>query len=246
MRCAGLCRRHDGLRWSLWGIVDLKLPSGTLPDSILPLAHAAPLAVGHLRQVFQHPREADCVIKVMRADAVQSRWGAKARWYKRLPRARHYTGFVRELKECITTQARFAGRNAPIARMVGVVETDLGLGLISEKVRDANGALAPTLAALYARENGFSALIETGLARFLEDLLACNVIVGDMHAWNIVYGSDSREGPRFVLIDGFGEKHFIPRSSMSRTLNAWNTRKLFRRMREQLVRLVPLERPREN
>ncbi|HEY0230101.1 MAG TPA: YrbL family protein [Dokdonella sp.] len=222
------------------------MPSGTLPDSILPLAHAAPLAVGHLRQVFQHPRETDCVIKVMRADAVQSRWGAKARWYKRLPRARHYTGFVRELKEYIATQARFAGRNAPIARMVGVVETDLGLGLISEKVRDANGALAPTLAALYARENGFSALIETGLARFLEDLLACNVIVGDMHAWNIVYGSDSREGPRFVLIDGFGEKHFIPRSSMSRTLNAWNTRKLFRRMREQLVRLVPLERPREN
>jgi len=221
--------------------VDLKVSSGNPSASILPLAHAAPLAVGHLRQVFQHPHEPDCVIKVMRADAVQSRWGAKARWYKRLPRARHYTGFVRELKEYIATQARFPERRVPIARMVGVVETDLGLGLISEKVRGADGALAPTLAALYARESGFSALIETELARFLDDLLACNVIVGDMHAWNIVYGSDSRGGPHFVLIDGFGEKHFIPRSSMSRTLNRWNTRKLFRRMREQLVRLVPLE-----
>ena len=59
-------------------------------------------------------------------------------------------------------------------------------------------------------------------------------------AWNIVYGSDSRGGPRFVLIDGFGEKHFIPRASMSRTLNAWNTHKLYRRMREQVQREVPL------
>jgi len=224
----------------------LKVHSGNPPASILSLAQATPLAVGHLRQVFQHPREAGYVIKVMRADAVQSRWGEKARWYKRLPRARHYTGFVRELKEYIATQARSAERSAPIARMIGVVETDLGLGLIAEKVHDANGALAPTLAALYARENGFSALIESELERFLDDLLACNVIVGDMHAWNIVYGSDSRAGARFVLIDGFGEKHFIPRSSMSRTLNAWNTRKLFKRMREQLVRLVPLERARES
>jgi hypothetical protein len=211
-----------------------------LSASAVSLGTAEPLAVGHLRQVFAHPRGGDLLVKIMRADAVESRWGARGRWYKRLPRARHYTGFVRELKEYIATQARFPAGNAPIARMVGVVETDLGLGLVSEKVRAADGELAPTLAALYVRENGFSALIEQALERFLADLLACNVIVGDMHAWNIVYGSDSRGGPRCVLIDGFGEKHFIPRSSMSRTLNAWNTRKLFRRMREQLQRLVPL------
>jgi len=212
--------------------------SGNPSASILPLTHAAPLAVGHLRQVFQHPHEPDCVIKVMRADAVQSRWGAKARWYKRLPRARHYTGFVRELKEYIATQARFPERRVPIARMVGVVETDLGLGLISEKVRGADGALAPTLAALYARESGFSALIETELARFLDDLLACNVIVGDMHAWNIVYGSDSRGGPRFVLIDGFGEKHVFPHCTLSRTLNAWNTRRRYEKLERKLARLL--------
>ena len=76
--------------------------------------------------------------------------------------------------------------------MVGLVETDFGLGLVSEKVRDANGGLAPTLAALYARENGFSPLIEEGLARFFSELTDCNVIVGDMHAWNIVHGVDSR------------------------------------------------------
>lgn len=206
------------------------------------LTDRTPLATGHLRQVFQHPDNPDYVIKVMRQDAVASR-GAGARWYKRLPRTQHYIGYVREIKEYVAMQARLKGRDAPIARMVGVIETDFGLGLISEKVRDGNGALAPTLAVLYARENGFTAFVERELATFFDALIDCNVIVGDMHAWNIVHGSDSRGGPRFVLIDGFGEKHVIPRSSMSRRFNAWNTRRLFRRMRAQLVELVPLQRP---
>ncbi len=201
-----------------------------------------PLAVGHLRQVFQHPQNPDYVIKVMRNDAVQARWGGRLRWYKRLPRPQHYIGYVREIKEYVAMQARLEGRNAPIARMIGLVETDFGLGLVSEKVRDGDGAMAPTLAALYERENGFSAFIEDGLAEFFRELIKSNVVVGDMHAWNIVHGVDSRGGPRFVLIDGFGEKHVIPRASMSRRLNAWNTRRLFRRMRAQLVELVPLDR----
>ena len=216
--------------------MSLVIAHETLP---LRLSGTAPIAVGHLREVYEHPHASELLVKIMRADAVATRWGASARWYKRLPRARHYTGYVRELKEYVAAQV--LGSGAPIARMIGLTETDLGLGLISEKVRDDDGHLAPTLAALYRRDNGFSPRIEQALARLLEDLLAFNVIVGDMHAWNIVYGSDSRGGPRFVMIDGFGEKHVIPRSSMSRHLNAWNTRKLYRRMRAQLVLEVPLE-----
>ena len=91
-----------------------------------------------------------------------------------------------------------AVRNAPIARMVGIVETDFGLGIVSEKVCDPKGGLAPTLAELYAREHGFTPFLEDGLARFFHELIDCNVIVGDMHAWNVVHGIDSRGGPRFV------------------------------------------------
>lgn len=208
---------------------------------LLELASAEPLARGHLRLVYQHPLEPDCIVKVMREEVVAARFGAGGRWHKKLARARQYAGYVREIKEYVAAQARFAAGNAPIARMVGLAQTDLGLGLVSEKVCGVDGGLAPTLAALYTRDRGFSAEVERDLEAFLAGLLACDVIVGDMHAWNIVHGIDSRGGPRFVLIDGFGEKHVLPRSSMSRTLNAWNTRKLYRRMREQLVRLVPLD-----
>jgi RNase P protein component len=61
-----------------------------------------------------------------------------------------------------------------------------------------------------------------------------------MHAWNIVYGSDSRGGPRLVMIDGFGEKHAIPVSSMSRAINRHRTKRLLKRMVEQMRRLVPI------
>lgn len=208
--------------------------------SILKLAAATPLAVGHLRYVYQHPLHPDQLIKIMRADMVAKRWNAPGRWLKRLPRTRHYIGYLRELREYIAARAQAPFEDVPIARMIGLAETDLGLGLVTEKVVDADGALAPTLAAMYERERGFTPAMEHGLAAFLHALLACNVIVGDMHAWNIVYGSDSRGGPRFVMIDGFGEKHALPVSSMSRAINRYRIRKLHARMLAQLQRLVPI------
>ncbi|HEV7491995.1 MAG TPA: YrbL family protein [Rhodanobacteraceae bacterium] len=216
--------------------------SPDLPASPAPLALASttPLAVGHLRYVFQHPHCADVLVKIMRADAVASRWNGPRRWHKRLPRTRHYVGYLRELKEYIGARARAPDVDAPIARMIGVVETDLGLGLVSEKVVGADGGLAPTLAAIYER-GGFTAELDAALALFFAGLLEANVIVGDMHAWNIVYGSDSRGGPRLVMIDGFGEKHAIPLSSMSRAVNRYRTRRLYRRMLAQLERLVPIQ-----
>jgi len=206
---------------------------------MLELSRTEPLAVGHLRYVFQHPENPAYLIKVMRADAVDARI-VNGRWYKRLPRTREYIGYVRELKEYIASQVRPHSRNAPIARMIGLVDTDLGLGLVAEKVVGPDGGLARTLAALYAEHRGFDESLERELDVFYRGLIDANVIVGDMHAWNIVFGSDSRGGPRLILIDGFGEKNIIPMSSMSRRFNARNTARLYRRMRAQAIALVPL------
>jgi hypothetical protein len=206
------------------------------PPNVLPLAGREPLAVGHLRYVFQHPLHNDEIIKVLRADAIEAR--AKI-WRKRLARTLHYVGYVREIKEYLAARAQAGATKPPIARMIGLVETDLGLGLVSEKVVAPDGSLAPTLADVYAGA-GFTPELERALDTFREGLLAGNVIVGDLHAWNIVYGSDSRGGPRLVMIDGFGEKHAIPISSMSRAFNRHNIKRKYRRMIAQLQRLVPV------
>jgi hypothetical protein len=204
---------------------------------MLNLAQLTPLAIGNVRAIYQHPQHADLLIKVIRAEAIARRWDAPGQWLKRLPRARHYSGFVRELKEYIAIQARYPQGVPPLARMTGIVETDLGLGLVCEKVVAPDGSMAPSLHAIYLRNGGASDWTDAALENLLADLLRYNVIVGDLHAGNIVFGSDSRGGERhLVLVDGFGEKNVLPRNSMSRWLNQRNTRRLYRRLRKILTR----------
>jgi hypothetical protein len=206
---------------------------------MLTLAHQSPLAIGNLRAIHQHPLAADLLIKTLRAEAVARRYDAPGRWLKRLPRARQYAGFVRELKEYLALLARAPAGIAPVARMVGIVETDLGVGLVSEKVVDGNGAMAPSLHSIYRQNGGASEWTDAALDKLLEELLRFNVIVGDLHASNIVYGSDSRGGaPRLILVDGFGEKNLLPLKSISRWLNQRNTRRVYRRLRNILLRPV--------
>ncbi|MGH8213478.1 MAG: YrbL family protein, partial [Rhodanobacteraceae bacterium] len=186
---------------------------------MLVLAHMIPLATGHQRAVYQHPDYRELLIKTMRPESVAKRWNARGRWWKRLPRARQYSSFVRELKEYIAAHARMPDADPPIARVLGLVETDAGLGLICEKVRGPDGALAPTLHDVYLREGGAPPWADAALEKLLEGLLRHNVIIGDLNGANLAWGGDSRGGPRLVVIDGFGEKSLIPFSSMSRVLN---------------------------
>ena len=199
---------------------------------MLRLIEREPLAEGFHRRVYAHPDAADRLVKVMRPDVVASRWNAPGRWYKRLSRARQYTGYVRELKEYIAVRARSDAPDIPIAAVHGLVDTDLGLGLVVERIGSADGGLAPTLDARVQRE-GFSPGIRRELDALLARLLRDGVILGDLHPWNIVWGEDGA-GPRFILIDGYGEKNVIPRCSMSQALNRHNTRRLYRRLLERV------------
>lgn len=197
-----------------------------------------PLAVGRLRCVHAHPDCPGLLIKTVRPDVIERRWGDAAPWYKRRVRTRQYTVFVRELAEYLAVQARHPDSDPPIARLAGLVATDLGIGLVAEKVRGADGAMAPTVAALGQAHGRIEPWLEAAFDGFLEGLLRHGVVVGDLHAWNIVYGSDSRGGPRLVLVDGFGEKNFIPRNSLSTRVNARHTRRLYARMRRMLGSLL--------
>jgi len=204
------------------------------------LRDVAPLANGHLRAVYAHPDRADWLIKVMRPEVVARRWGGKARWYKRLARVRHYATSLRELKEYIAVMARHPDGDPPIVRPRGLVETDLGLGLVTERIVGDDGGLAPTVLALLRESGGLAPWIDSMLVRLLDELQAHDVIVGDLHVGNIAYGRGPRElarpgaEPRFILIDGYGEKNLLPRCSMSTRFNHWHNRHLFQRMRERL------------
>ncbi|PWK84351.1 YrbL family protein [Fulvimonas soli] len=198
---------------------------------MLALRHLQPVASGHIRRIYRHPDAPDLLVKVLREDAIEQRWRA-APWYRRLARTGPYAGFVREFKEYVASRRYAMHSPSPLARVAGLEDTDLGLGLVVEKVRGADGGLAPTLDA-WVRRDGFTPQVQAAMDAFLASMLEHNVIAGDLHAWNVVYGSDSRGGPRLVMIDGFGEKNFIPHCSMSRRHNAHRTRYKFGKMLER-------------
>lgn len=201
---------------------------------MLELAQLRPIALGHQRAVYQHPDDENLLIKTMRPEAVAKRWDAPGKWLKRLPRTRHYVGYLREIKEYIATHAR-AGADPPLVRIAGLVETDRGLGLVCEKVRGSDGGMAPTLLTCYVEHGGEPPWAPAALAAFCDGLLRNHVIVGDLNAANLVYGSDSRGGPRLLMVDGFGEKNAIPLASMSRRLNRHFTLRRHRRMLRDLA-----------
>lgn len=201
---------------------------------MLELSKFQPLALGHQRAIYQHPAAANLVIKTMRPESVARRWNGPEKWLKRLPRTRQYVGYLRETREYIAAHVR-ADADPPLARIAGLVETDVGLGLVCEKVLGLDGQMAPTLFQCWLDHGGEPPWAARALADFLDGLLRHNVIVGDLNAANLVYGSDSRGGPRILMVDGFGEKALVPLSSMSRRFNRHAILRRYRRLLRDLA-----------
>jgi hypothetical protein len=209
--------------------------------SMLVLAGCTPIGAGTMRFVYAHPHNPDALVKVIRSDMLQSRWGGRKHWLKRRARARQFTVYLREIKEYVALRARDP-LAAPITRVLGLVETDQGLGMVVESVRGRDGGLAPTLADLYARD-GYLPWMREAMDALFDELIRCGVVLSDSHPCNFVYGSTGDEPPRFVMVDGFGEKNVLPLCSISARYNARNTRRLHRRMLSQLFALPSAASP---
>ena len=190
---------------------------------MLQLSQATPIATGKHRQVYQHPEQPGQLVKVVRTDLIENA-AATARW----PRTGPYRGYVREFKEYLASRHADPGPT-PLAAVIGLADTDLGVGLVVEKILGADGALAPTLATWLGRD-GFTDAMRQALDDLLAALLRHNVIATDLHAFNMVYGSNDGTAPRLMMIDGFGEKNIIPHRSMSRRHNATVNRRKFERL----------------
>jgi hypothetical protein len=204
--------------------------------ALLRLAGNEPLARGLMRHVYAHPHRDDVLVKVVRADAIEQRFRGARGWLRSRARARQYGVYLRELGEYVALRAREPVA-APIVRVYGLVETDLGLGQVVERLHGEDGGLAPTLERLVLR-HGDAAWIRDGVERLFDDVLAFGVILSDMHVGNIVHGIGADGVPRFTLVDGFGEKNVVPLCSMSRRYRMHVVRKLQRKLHGQLQRLL--------
>ncbi|MFN3744258.1 MAG: YrbL family protein [Hyphomicrobiaceae bacterium] len=188
---------------------------------MLVLKDAEVVASGSSRNVYRHPRDPSLLVKVIRPAAIEERFGSGAPWFKsRRRRYRHLISFLRELREQIAVHALGDGHPPFLQKIVGIVETDLGMGVVVEAVLGRDGDFAPSVAGLIYRGQ-FDQPTRSKLDRFLEDLVASPVIVSDLHPSNVVLGYTPERGEQFVLIDGIGFKNLIPLNRMSPHINRW-------------------------
>lgn len=197
-----------------------------------------PLASGNNRDVFIHPDDADLLIKTIKPEAVEKRASGNASWTKHLfRRFKHYLGFLRECQEHIVS--RLGDEPIPdfVHTVVGFVDTDRGLGLVTRAERDHTGAYARTLAQLI--EKGiFDEDAKAAFEKFKQSFLSSRVIVTDTNLRNLMYSHDPEIGYHFVLIDGYGEKNLIPFNSTFQWCNLRSKRKRIARLERAVVRYI--------
>lgn len=208
------------------------------------LKDADVIAAGHTRDVYRHPDDASLLIKVIRPSAIEGRYGRGAPWYKfKRRRYRHLITYLREVREQIAVHAVGEPHPPFLQKIVGFVETDMGMGLVVEAVRAADGTSAPTVAALAA--GGLLDQVRLAeLDRFLQEMVNSPVIVADLNPFNVVYGRGAGGVDHFVLIDGIGHKNLIPLERMSARINRWSKARKADRFRQMVAaRLVAPGQP---
>ena len=137
---------------------------------LLELKGSRPLVSGAYRDVFQHPLEDHHLVKVIKPLFVE-RQARRARRYDYLRGIGAYKGLLREVEKYLVLRSRGQHGLPFIQHFAGIVETDLGLGMVVRKVRGPDGRLAPTLAAI-VRTRGLSAELVGRVRALRDDVIA--------------------------------------------------------------------------
>lgn len=161
------------------------------------------------RAVFAVKAPDDLVVKVpMNALRAADTGRVRPFLYKHFPTTRHRM-LLRQLTHDIEVRIRShdAGIASPIAFTNGVMRTDMGLGLLMQRVGPEGGGLGMTLDEFVARD-----LLDTAALKALNDfsraVFALGVVAPGLNSRSIVWGQ--QEGKwQPLIVDGFGDPNVI-------------------------------------
>ena len=194
---------------------------------------------GTFKIVYQHPDKNSQIIKIIKSDLIHQDGGfIKHGKLKRSVQQGVFRQFRRELIQYLQLCKTHYGTGQftfPIETPYGLVATDQGLGLVTEKITAPDGK-GWTLYDL-AREPGLEPKHYQALERFFDDCVRLHIVFGEVNSAGLMY-TESRSGrPEFVLVDGIGEKLFIPIRAMSARISGRYVRKVQRHILAEVAQL---------
>lgn len=204
---------------------------------MIKLKHSRPLFVGGTRYCFQHPQHRDRCIKVLRPDRTGAARKLLRRDFKRWLPERYLDDQRKEIRayrELLENASERLWRYVP--RYHGTVDTDMGIGIVTQLMRNADGSWPSNLEALLP--GGMTPELEEGIERFLEGVSGMRILTRDLLPHNMIAVRETR-GYRVMVVDGIGNAELIPISSWFDSFARRKTQRKIQRFRQRSAALLP-------
>lgn len=194
----------------------------------IELKSAEPLVSGAYRDVFQHPHDAELLIKVIRPRYIE-RQAQRENWIEIRLGVGHYKALLSEVQKYLLLHRRGQQDLPFLQQFAGIVETDLGFGMVVRRVAGRDRPLAPTLTEV-VQTRGLDDDLRRRIRALQDDLLRHHIVFGDVSSNNIVEAEDAPHAHRLVIIDGLNDRLWLPVNGMSRTFYRVYCARRFARM----------------
>jgi hypothetical protein len=207
--------------------------------AVIVLKDKTPIAIGTSQFVYEHPDNPALLVKVLKREKLQKSYDRKIGGRIGFKRQHGlYVTWMRELEHYFSVTIRLGYRPTFFQEYRGVVDTDLGLGMVVGKETDRSGNLAPTLQDL-AWTGRLTAEVRQKFHELLKQLNELRISTTDINMNNIVHSWSETAGDHLVLIEGIGVNTFIPLAKFS---NYFNVRSNNRHFAKTLKLLEMIER----
>ncbi|MDQ8209173.1 YrbL family protein [Coraliomargarita sp. SDUM461003] len=185
---------------------------------MLHLSEHKPFATGNHRAVYVHPHSKGRCVKVHHAHTPSALKRNLLPWYRRFRRSYHFDENLAELRQINKIQDRAGVTCLCLPSVEGIVETDLGPGLIVELITDANGRISRT-AGEHVKLFGYTTEVESTLHNLRNSMIQHNIQIKDPGTRNIVFQKREDQTLRAVIIDGLGTPTILPIDRLSPKLS---------------------------
>lgn len=180
------------------------------------------LAKGTERSVYTHPDNSNLCVKVNHSEVSRQQQQQEEKYLKFLIK-----------------KGRLPCR--PLPQYYGSLETNLGKGLVFEKISNYNKSNCEDIKSFIEKNRGNLEIhkqLKNALVHFKSDLLSNFIIVRDLTMRNILVQHIEEDKFVLTLIDGFGNSDFIPLANYSSWYAALKIERRWERFERKILLLM--------
>ncbi len=184
---------------------------------MIQLDSQEPFAIGGTRRCYLHPSDPSRCIKVLREDRTPEKRRELATGLKKFRSVSHWDDQDKEISAYRDLMRRHGSelwRHVP--RFLGVVETDLGTGIVTQVFRNFDSTFPLNLDQQVP--HGIDKPLEEAIGTFKTWLRKELVLTRDLLPHNIIAVREDVNRCRLVIVDGLGNSEWIPISSWSKAI----------------------------